>query len=210
MTLPFPLSPRVDSQDSSCTFIQIRFRVRLSSPVRVFVKVFDVSFVSDNGADQEPKAPEVAVGHKSLRSRYSPLIIESTAEINAKDFVAEVFVEPEVVRFLGMRTTGACRHLPSSNEDGGLTLRMALHKLAVGVDAEATPRDERDTRLSAERRQGGWNFVRWEDVESLLFDPLDPAREVLGSPPLTASIASPTSLPAGTVEEEVRGVGVID
>lgn len=170
--------------------------------------MFDASFVSDNGEEQEPKAAEVAVGHKPLRSRYSPLIIESTAEINAKDFVAEVFVEPEVVRFLGMRTTGACRHQPSSNEDGGLTLRMALHKLATGVDPEATSRDERDTRLPAERRrQGGWNFVRWEDVERLLFDPLDLTGDVLSSPPLTASIASSTS---STPEEEVRGVGIID
>lgn len=182
----------------------------MSSPVRVFVKVFDASFVSDDGADQEPKVPGVAVGHKPLRSRHSPPIIESTAEIDAKDFVAEVFAEPEVVQFLGMRTAGACRLPPSSNEGRGLTLRMALHKLATGVDAEATPSDERDPRLLAERRQEGWNFVRWENVERLLFDPLDPAAEVLSSPPLTASVASSTSLPAGTAEEEVIGVGIID
>lgn len=150
---------------------------------RIFVTISD----SDKGQQGTSNATEQLIPTPDNNSY--------EAEVSTDKFASAALSDPEVVRFLAMRTAVACR-----GEPGDLTLREALRQLRRGGSERAEAGGVGGGRSGIAGEEA--STVRWEDVEGLLFDPYDPA-EILVNPPLTVSISSTTSA-EGAQEEEVR------
>lgn len=128
----------------------------------------------------------------SQGSAMRPIKVDiAAAEVVADDFVSGAVADPGIVRFLGMRTSGARQGYKDN-----LTLRAALSK--VGSSSIGAGADGGGANAGGRR---GTTTLRWEDIEGVLFDPYDPT-EILSNPPSTVSVASSRSA-AGVEEQEV-------
>ena len=167
---------------TNCTTITI-FPCASPPPSRIFVAL------SDSGND--PQGTSNASKNSLFTARFSAPGDNYEAEVNTDKFASAALSDPEVVRFLAMHTTSACR-----GEAGDLTLREALRGLGRGSKRAGAGGVGGRSEVAGET-----STVRWGDVEGLLFDPYDPS-EIMADPPSTVSVSLPTSA-EGTQEEEV-------
>lgn len=129
------------------------------------------------------------------------------AAVSAGGFVSRAVADPSVVRFLRMRPPAAGGDASGSGRGGGsgsstassshLTLRRALRELVDGASAgEAGGGGAKSARPETRRP-----WLRWEDIEALLFEPYDPT-EMFSNPPSTVPIGSASVGPRGAQQQE--------
>lgn len=169
----------------------------IETDVRNFVETFDHR--NERGGDEKETAEAVAGAFAGTGS------FPRTATVGADSFVSRAVADPAVVRFLGMRPSTGGGAASGSGSGGGssstiassshLTLREALRELVGGASGGGA-------RIARPESRKPW--LRWEDVEELLFRPYDPT-EIFSNPPSTVQIGFAPADPRGAKQqEEVR------
>lgn len=159
------------------------------------------TFDAKNNYEEGGGTAEAAAPASAATESFPP-----AATVSADTFFSRAVADTAVVLFLGMRpsaaggagsgTGGGSWSSRNTVNDSHLTLREALREL-VGRAGGGGPQNARSESRNL--------WLRWEDIEALLFEPYDPT-EVFSNPPSTVPIGFARGGPrsAQQQEEEVR------